>query len=194
MPTIIPPGYGEVTTNITSGHTGRICHNVFGVDLTGVPSQAALDLLSTTYGTAYQEVLSTDGSYDGLTLLIGQDGGEPTVMESVAGALPGVLSSPLGSPQVQGLVAKRGAAASRQARGRTFLPDVPESMVDQGGNLDSTYLGNAQDFADEVIAGLLVGTFSGMVILHSTVRTPDPVTSYIAQSRVATLRTRYDRS
>jgi hypothetical protein len=76
-----------------------------------------------------------------------------------------------------------------------FIHDVPDSQCDDAGNLNSTAVGLLQDIAIVWDSAIGVGALVGdPVILHSVVGAPTPITSMVAETKVATLRRRYPRS
>jgi len=192
MPVIIPPGFGEVTFHSTV-NSGKAINTVYGVVLGSVPTQTELNTLSTAFGAPWTNILSTNSAYVGCRLLIGQDGGPPTILESVSGAGAGGRGSAMCPPQVQHLIRKGTNIASRQGIGRTFVPDVVEGNVTDTGVINSTEQTLCQTFATAVFAALLAGAFDGMCLLHSDSREPDVVESYVTETKVATLRRRFVR-
>jgi len=188
----IPPGFAQITLKLKNA-TGHACVNLVGVRLSGPPTQVNLNSFSTTVGAPYTNVLSTSGRYDGLRILIGQDGGPPTVMESTSGSGAGGRGGAMSPPQVQHLIKKGTAFATREGVGRLFIPDVLESEVDQAGVLTALEIALVGTLATAIGTACTASVFTGQYLLHSTGRAPDPVTSFTAQPKAATLRRRYDR-
>lgn len=192
---VIPPGFGQLIIKTNSIAHAFAHTNEVGVTLTDVPTQANLNTLCTALAVPYKAYLNSGSTFIGCKLLIGQDG-PPTFLESVSGAGNGARSAALCPPQVQIVCAKKTSLASRKGRGRIFLQDVGETDVDDGGTVSGTSLTKAQDICNALEA---LGTTSGLavfgatVILHSDDTDPTPVTSFLAESKVGTLRRRFPR-
>lgn len=191
MTVIIPPGYSEISVHFVASGSGRACTSVFGMKDDDVLTQSVVDSISTAMAAAYKPVLGTSGSYVGLRVLEGQDGGVPLIWESAAGAGLGTKAGALLTPQTMALIRKGTGLATRQGIGRTFLPDVVDSHANDNGGLTSAGITLYSTFANAVLAALFA---SSTVILHTTSRVPDVVASYAVESKVATLRPRYPRA
>lgn len=85
------------------------------------------------------------------------------------------------------LMSKRSGLAGRENRGRMFMPPflLEESSVNQAGEFT---VGNLQDSANDFLVQLALGI--PMVILHTGVETPTPVTTLVVRGRLATQRRR----
>lgn len=191
---MIPPGYIQWTVNFRPGSTGRLCHSVFGVKVASPPTQSDVDAVSTTLSGIYRGFVKTPGRYDGSRILIGQDGGDPLELNTTAGNGTGTTTTAMLTPQVMMMIRKSTALAGRKHRGRTFIPDVQESLVDSDGTIQSSLLTGYQTSASDLFSLFAAGpVFDGMVLLHTDSTVPTPVTSYTVQAKVATLRPRYER-
>lgn len=188
----LPTGHAEVTIDLTN-IAGRSCVNVFGVKVVNPIDAVAVDQLSTLMAAAYKPVLNTVSRYNGLRVLNGDDG--PGVeFSSTTGNGIGTRDEATLSPQVQALIKKTTGAAGRANRGRTFIPDVPESLVSNQGVLVSSGITLYQTLANAIFAALLSDTeWDGMEILHDSGAAPTLVTGYNVESKVATLRPRFPR-
>lgn len=195
MPILIPPGFAEVTVHFTPSGSGRACNSVFGLGLDDTWDELTFGSFSSNLSTSYKQVLHTGGHYDGLTALVGQDGGDPVVFETTEGAGNGTRTGDLAPPQVQALVKKSSATFGRKGRGRTFVPDMLESQINDDGSLTSGGLTVVGTFATQVLEAFndVILPSTGMYILHSSSTPPSLVTSYSAENKVATLRPRYVR-
>jgi hypothetical protein len=195
MPLIIPPGYAQLTVKFHAGSTGRACVSVFGVAVATPPTITDLNAFSTSLSAYYRGQIKSPGTYDGIRALIGQDGGDPVELNSVAGAGAGTTNVEMVPPQVMVLLRKTTALAGRRNRGRTFWPDLQETHVTSAGALSSTMLTSLTTTASDILSLFSAGTvFDGMVLLHATGDTdPTPVTAYTPDPMVATLRPRFDR-
>lgn len=195
MSVIIPPGFAQVSVSMVEGSTARECTNVFGVALTGPPTQAEVDTLCGDLAAAYKPWLSTGSLFSGIRVLVGQDGGDPTVLESTDGTGAGARGGDFTSPQVQALIKKTGPLAARNNIGRTFLCDVTEANLDSAGNISGAQLTLLVNTADAIQTSFgLTDPWNGIVLLHSTADEPTVVVRYAAQTKCATLRPRFPRS
>lgn len=195
MPLVIPPGYCHLAVKFKAGGTGRNCISSFGLKVASAPTQSDLDAMINSVAAQYKLIIKSPGRFEGARLLIGQDGGDPIELNSVSGAGVGSAAVASLTPQVQILVRKGTALAGRRNRGRTFWPDTPETNVQNDGTLDSALITSYQTVATDLLGIFAAGSvFDGMVLLHQTSSLiPTPVTTYQVQSKVATLRPRYER-
>jgi hypothetical protein len=191
---IIPPGYCLVQA-FYSDHAGHNCMNSCGYAYESVsnPNDEALSV-SLSLVDSYLAQLSNGSYWNGVRLLIGQDGGDPLV--GTAGAHNvGSRTGEMVPPNVQGLIRKSTAYTGRAHRGRLFVPDLEENHVSGAGILDSTALGRLAVIA---AAWANLGADSDgptdPVILHTaSSEAPTFVTGMEAQSVACTLRNRFDR-
>ncbi len=190
----IPLTYCEIEAKFRAGGSGRNCSTILGARLAAPLTQGVVDDISTELSVAYKAWLHTAGAYNGCRVLEGQIL-DALVWESTAGNGSGTKTGAMQPPQVQCLVSKRTAVAGRAHRGRSFLPDVLESHVNDDGTLSAGAITAVQAWADGVFSACVEsGALTGMVLLHAEL-TPVPtlVTSYAASTRVSTLRERYVR-
>jgi hypothetical protein len=199
-PVIIPPSFGEFTWSgfMANGRTYNVVLGYKNVGAT-TPTQnveAIADRL---------ETLWTAGCSNAQTM------GPSHVRENVGGVLMdgddgtvtvGTRATPGESPQVALLVKKLTGLAGKSFRGRSYFPFVPESEVDDAGDVDSVVLAAIQTALATFLAGMTTdGT--PMYLLHRNLidhitklpvpgSAPQPtlVTSYVAESVVATQRRR----
>jgi len=195
MAIVIPPGYAQITVKWRSGGSGRNGNTIYGVKVNDVVSQASVDTLCTVLSAPFKSIVKTPGIFIGIRVLVGQDGGPPTEFNSTSGTGTGGASVEMVPPQVQILVKKTTALSGRHNRGRSFWPDAPESNVLSDGTLQAALIASYQPVADTIKTALNTGpTWTGMVLLHETgTLTPTPVTTYLVQSKAATLRPRFVR-
>lgn len=96
-------------------------------------------------------------------------------------------------PQVAYIVQKRTAAGGRKNRGRLYMPGLPRAATnDQGEILPDNLVTLNTDWN-----GFFVDTSTGgsnPVVLHSSVLTPTPITSFNVEQLLATQRRRQRRS
>lgn len=174
------------------GHHGQNSVGYINLDASDPPG-LALDI-SLGLVDAYTDMLSDGSFFNGVRILIGQDGGEPIVGEALTHTV-GSRGGEMCPPNVQGLIRKTTALSGRHNRGRLFIPDIEEAHVSGAGNLDSSELGklaviaaawmNLGDNVDGVGATLLLHTEADPQAIQ--------LTTMEAESRVATLRRRYKR-
>lgn len=186
---VIPPGYARVFIQyeIIGGHD---CQNVIDYAVDSAPDQSDVDALSALYATPYKAQLNSGSLYQGIKVLVGNDG-DPSVLFSTSGAGVGGRGVALAAPQCMGLISKKTALAGRRNRGRIFIPNMAETNVGDLGTIDSGGL----TLLNNIAAALYItGTpWTNPVILHSDNSTPTPVTTLVAETQVATLRRRYER-
>lgn len=193
MPIVIPPGFAYVRVSITKGTTGRLMSNGHGVDLATPLTQTEVNALSTNLAGTYKPILSTGSLYNGIHIEEGQDGA-PLVWDSVSGAGAGTRTITASTtPQVQLLCDKKTALGGRKFRGRTFLPDVAESDVNDAGAVAAGTVTLLTTFCTNLLTNFSTGAYAGMVVLHSDATVPTPVTTMSADGKAATLRARYKR-
>lgn len=115
--------------------------------------------------------------------------------EDVAGGESG-----LGAPgNCAFLVQKRTGFVGRKFRGRLFLPGVYESSwINEDGTVEPTIVADLQARFDDLLgigttpnrAWTDVADISGVVLLHSSLTAPTPVSQYVVQPQLATQRRR----
>lgn len=197
MAIIIPPGFCQITTHFHAGSNNQACNNVFGAELDSPLDQTTVDEFSVALSVIYLDWLAGGATYDGLTILEGNDG-PPLLWQSFGGIGTSVNPNDTCPPNVQVIIDKKTGFSGRKFRGRTYLPDVDEENVGSDGVLDSDALLAAQAFADGITTNLSSTPFVQQVLLHTARPGPDPaptpVASYTVTPRVATLRPRFKRS
>jgi hypothetical protein len=190
---IIPPGFIEVAALYSGAGASHECQNTCGFSVTNPPDQTMADAISNAIATEYKAQLHSSDTFHGVRILIGQDG-EPTLLESVAGAGSGGRSGDLCPPQVQGLIVKRTAVTGRANRGRMFIPDMLESQVFDTGGMNGTATGLLVGIAGAWMTDVSTVTNVGdPFVLHNSSADPTQITSMTAHAKVATLRRRYER-
>ena len=160
-----------------------------GLDVTANGmSEDLLGDLAGFWADSWQNVVTEELAFVGA---ISRDGGG-TVMETTLTGRVGVAPAGVYPPNTSYLVRKISAQGGRENRGRMFIPGVPRTAATPAGVLGQTELGNLQAAADSAF-GLIDGDprVEAIVILHtSALKDPTPVTSFQAQSRLATQRRR----
>lgn len=188
---VIPPGFARVFAlfEIIGGHD---CQNVVDFAVDPNPDQSDVDAASATIGAAYKAQLNSGSLYQGLRVLVGNDG-DPTLLESTSGAGVGTRGLALCPPQTQGLITKKTALAGRRNRGRIFIPDMAESQVGDLGDINSTGQGLLDGIAAAWLSLDAAPPWLNPVILHSDGGEPTEVIDMLESIKVATLRRRYER-
>jgi hypothetical protein len=187
---IIPPGFVNVEFRMHNT-VGHACQFGWAWAVTSDPTQAHADTLSSHIGAPLTNILSTVSTYDGLRMLIGQDG-PPLELLSVNGTGAGGRGITMCPAQVQHLMDKRTGLVGRKFRGRAFIPDVSETHTGQNGIMDSTELGLIQALRTALTSGL-PSEFGQSVILHNDETEPTTVVTINTEQKVATLRRRWPR-
>lgn len=194
---IIPPGYAEAVIPITREGDDRPYVVTFGleVDLGDVDAAQIADNVLTAFAGVWRTSLPTGGNVGPATLRLGQDGGDPVIVESTV-VEPTQNGQPFCPQNVALLVQKRSGYGGRRNRGRMYFPGVTEAAVDNVGVIAPGTLAAYQALADDWLEtfGFANPGVGNMVILHSTEpATPTVVTSLRVEPMVATQRRRLRR-
>lgn len=198
MATIIPVDYcqANVVISLNSDDEPMICtFGVHAVDETNINSDLADDLM-TEFGAAFAGLVA-EGYFLEQVVLYGFNGlGPSEVHISTLARIPFTREvSPLPNNCAY-LIRKRTDAAGRRGRGRFYLPGVAEANVSPTGVLDGVLLPEANTAAAAFLTGVQALTsVQDMVVLHrseglGTEPAPTPVTSLVADTRIATQRRR----
>lgn len=188
----IPPGFGEVTVEMTIPGDAGPAYTVIGVDNSVLGSASDLDL-------AFQAILANGPGFQGLlpntvtiSKIIARYSPSLGVVE-ISESNPNIVGfdgSAPPPPQVATLFQKISGLAGRKNRGRMYLPAIQEGSIDGGGFYSGPALSALQSRSDTFLSDC-AGSSVPMVILHtSPADTPTPVVSLNAQSKVATQRRR----
>jgi hypothetical protein len=173
------------------------------------PMQTAVGVDASAAGGDYDALLSDlvdawltawSGEYSDQTTIgpyrleVGQDGGDPIIVENAA-TVPGDNSDEPLPPNCALLVRKATASGGRRNRGRMYIPGLalrpstsPAGVLDGGAfsALDS----DAAAFRIAVEASPLVGP-DGLLLFHSeSPATATPITQLLVQQKIATQRRR----
>jgi hypothetical protein len=103
------------------------------------------------------------------------------------------------SPAVSTIVKTNTNIVGRQHRGRIYLPGVPETLINEAGILDATYVNDVQTaMTNWLTAFNAVSGVGDMVLLHDEETpgdpAPDVIASLVVRSVVGTMRPRQRRS
>lgn len=196
---VIPPGFAHCANRFALVGDPEPIFVTFGLDVSGVSGDftAAAINVSTAWAAANSPLnnLSNQYTLNGIILTVGQDGGDPIIVEYSPSQAGRSSSAPM--PQnCAYLVRKRTGLGGRQHRGRLFMPGLNETLVDPAGVMSSATVAVLQGDWDAFLAA--VNDPTPMVILHSdplvgSPPAPTDVTSLPVDNRIATQRRRLRR-
>jgi hypothetical protein len=189
----IPPGFAELWLAWSTSGDAEQMFTSIGLDLaTGVtPSQTNTDALTAIARSALDDICSADYQVGGGHIIWGQDGSDIRI-DSANNLVTGLTAGSALPPNCAYLVRKLTDLGGRRARGRMFIPGVPEGTVGANGVLTGAGL-TAVNTAVLALLTNLEGNAAveGLVLFHDTAPfTPTPITSLEAQSKIATQRRR----
>ena len=194
---IIPSGYAQFNLLFSgpSLPTGAQC--TFAADVSAGPStptaagsevatilEGLTDLIAATW---------TDVDIDGILTKFGPNATGPSSV--VPSTWSGGYSSGDVLPATSYLIRKNTAMGGRQGRGRMYWPGVPNSEVDNAGNVSSGVLTDLSVAFTELYTEMAAADMP-LVLLRaagSPVTEPEPLTGLSPQSVVATQRRRQRR-
>jgi hypothetical protein len=192
---IIPANFGQVNFifNGIGVPTGaEVTMGFFRID-SGKSAADTADELGDMW-IAAQISLSMEESVDLAAVLV-KFGPNATGASALVPKTDGGASNDICNPNTAFLVRKITDDGGRAGRGRFYLPGVPSSQVDDGGQLDTTWAANLQSALDDFHTAMAASDMTP-VVLHgagSPITTPSPVTSLQLDPRVATQRRRLRR-
>jgi hypothetical protein len=193
MAVIIPPGFIQVQYLFRTGGGGKNCTNTVGYSVTAGLTQANVDTIATTIAPYYTAILNNAGAFNGVKVIVGNDGPE-TEFVSTGASVAGARSVTLAAPQIQYVISKTTALRGRKYRGRVFVGDVSETNVDNFGSLVTAEQTLVNNLASHLNSALGLGSIIGTtVILHGDSTVPTPVSGMACEAKVGTLRRRYTR-
>lgn len=190
---IVPDGYAQVHAKFLNA-AGHLCDCAWGYVITDIPDQTAIDDISDVLATAYKLVLASSSEFLGVHVEVGASPFD-LIFDSTSGAGSGTVGGDISSPQVQCLVKKVTGAAGRKNRGRMYVPDVAEAVVDQSGVINVTGRGRADLVATAFFTGVLgvAADFTVPVLLHTDATTPTVIVGFTVEVKAATQRRRLER-
>jgi len=197
MTTLIPPGFAAFSEEIIHAGSGRSAFVTGGVDVSsfGGDGEAAANATHGAFGEL-QGNLTSNATFVGATLRIGQDGGDPVVADSTAAPIVGTLAGAVQSANSAVLVSKQTALGGRKGRGRFFFPwAVTENNVDPLGVIDAEHVAGLQTSMNDFLAAF-ASNGADLVLLHQDVvgaPAPTPVTSLSVQALIGSQRRRLGR-
>lgn len=202
MPT--PVGFAEIAVEYVHFADPEPWFNVFGVelDLGNNSAQEAVDHVAAVWTTNIADALSENVIMTSVVGRVGQDGAPDIVVPSTLPEYTGTNTGAMLPQNCAALIRKNTNLGGRRGRGRFFLPAVlPEPLVTDTGQMDSTLRSFLQGIADDILLGLatpdpVTGATTPMVILHSpgqsggSVPPPTPVETLTVATTIATQRQR----
>lgn len=186
MTYVIPPGFSRVSfTYAPVSPAGSAITWGFGCAVS--PSAAIIAELMDWYEDNYVPVCNED------YVLRRMEMRNDTLVQEIVRELPGTEDAPMPAPGTSALISLSTGLPGRTNRGRVYWPGVtPEDRMNNAGQMfdaQRTLLGETfeslETYLDSVSAPL--------VVLHSSVSDPTPVTSWTVQQLTATQRRRLRR-
>lgn len=196
MPVIIPPGFSQLVTHFVFDGEPRRMLTTHAVAHASPPSVGVANGVLAAYNTYWKAEMRLTTTIEKVSFRIGQDGGDPVVVESTDAAVVGSGSGAGLPSNCAILIRKQTASGGRRNKGRLFMPGVAaEANVDQNGIASAAAVLNWQNAQDDWNdAVLLLTDIENFVILHSEApSTPTTVIGHQVQSRIATQRRRMRR-
>ncbi len=193
----IPVGALEVWFQYQLAGDAEAMYTHLAYELSGVPSQAAVDAGFTAWQLAFRSHASSGMNLAGGHVLIGDSGGSIRFDSSITGIV-GTGTGTLVPQNTAYIIRKTTASGGRRNRGRMYVPGVLEGVVSEAGVLAGATITALNASAATLKPGGAVHTAFGFlgdpVILHdSGSQTPTPITDLGAQLLVGTQRRRLRR-
>lgn len=197
---IIPPGFAEVSMNITRGGDPDPYSITFGIEIDEAPyTPSHLANLVTAFHAEVDQLMWDSERFSSAVARVGQDGEDPLVVE-VALDLDGADGAQRLPPNCAVLVKKLTTLGGRRGRGRFYWPSIDEDSVNSVGLLASgtvTAYQNAFDAAFTAMVDTSPDTnVSQVVLLHSqevpgpAAPVPTPLTGFLVDPLLSTQRRR----
>lgn len=193
MPTI-PPGYVQI--NHVHSHPAADGEVVVtpAFAITGGFSETAATAAYNAWATEMMPLLASSLTFLGVTAYVGQDGGDPTIVEHfpvspTSGGDTGI-ATPINTAY---LVRKSTGLGGRRNRGRMYIPGVLADELGDDATITTTKFAALQLAVNDWLAAVVaIANVDEMVILHQglTPGTPTPVVSLTLEEKVATQRGR----
>lgn len=201
MALIIPPGFAQaVYRHRRSGDTEDML-TTCGHEIDSASGANAEDIANDLANAWIANIVpgySGPTTFVGCDVYVGQDGPDPLVVTSSVAAVAGPNSNALAPQNCAVLVRKRTDAAGRRGRGRMYIPEVPESSVNDVGTLDSGFVAAVNSRFDawrDFLVGGVGARLYPPVVLHRSEGIgeeppPTPITAFVCETRIATQRRR----
>nr|CRY96733.1 hypothetical protein [uncultured prokaryote] len=192
MSIVIPPGFGQCTVSFRSSTGTQPFVNTFGVSIDTVEEpQTLANLVMGAWAAHFIPEQADAIAMTGVSIAIGQDGGDPVVGESNLAESEGDRSGAIPPLAMAPIIRKQTALGGRTGRGRMFLVGaLTETEVDGNGQVDSTRRAALITAAGDFRTALATADLP-MVLLHSSgAIDPTPVTSLGLSNLVGWIRGR----
>lgn len=195
MPYQIDDDRGLFVVKYTNSATGNHDSIRFGLELVTPLNQADMDRLSNVFRDNLKVMVDSGWSIGPCSLLYQTVGLRLTLENTATEA--GTATAAVYSPDnVSVIISKKSLFAGRSGRGRVYFPPVPESLVDEAGQLDSTYVSDLQTQATTLLGAVNAdASVVNMVILHEEGSTLAnyTVASLLVRNTIGTVRKRIRR-
>lgn len=186
MSQIIPPGFYQAT--FIHHFTGRTdeADVVIGFDFTGDPGVSDLLALSVAWrlNMIVPALLTSNVTYDGVRLATG----EGTILAQSDSYVAGNTGNPA-PPNCAYLARKLTGEPGRTQRGRSYLPGVGETAIDDAGVLTLGTLTALQGALEDFVSDANTAGWTP-VLLHSQPGLAPTPFAYSIDTRIATQRKR----
>lgn len=189
---IIPDGFGQLTIGFSGLNAPTGAAVTLGLDVPGGSTPA--DVLDDIEGLF--EGLVESQSVSSLILSsarvkFGPDATGPFVERAYN--LPGNQGADAASPNTAILVSKVTAFGGREGRGRLFWPGISDFSLDADGTIGAGSLAQYQTAWDTFFTGLGLANAPAFLLHSDSANTPDAITEFVVQAKVATQRRRLRR-
>lgn len=192
---IIPPGYVEAHVRMDFVGDTEPMFTSCGFRVAAPPfTQADADDLIGSMVATFVNATSTDVSFPGGYVLVGNDGDDGRFDVAFTTVLDGDDGSTCLPQNTALLIQKRSGLTGRRNRGRMFLPGVPRNRVADNGVVEASWVAaRTADYATW-LDGFATANVDQAVILHSEApATPAVISSFAVAPLVATQRRRLRR-
>lgn len=192
---LIPVDYAQVNVFMPVSQYPYVPQCTFGVDtreFVGTTTEFA-EAIYDIWSTEWAGFLTSNVTFDKVRVKYGPNATGPA--EEFGGSASGAVSGESVEPSVAALVTKNTSLGGRQGRGRFYLPGMPESYLNPGGDLTSTGMLQGQSCADAWLAAMNTANIPP-VLLHgvgTSDTTPEEITSLTLQGRYGSQRRRNRR-
>lgn len=189
MTLVIPPGFAQAALRFRLSGDPEVMITTCGISVAGNGQAEALALRNAFIASVDNPNFNAGWTFIGTRLLVGQDGGPPTVVESPVNYIGTGPSNGLPN-NCSYLVRKQTDRGGRQGRGRMYFPWIlgSEGDVDQRGLIAGPLVGGLQAVID-----FIFGEVNPFLLHDSTSpgsAVPDAVTAFIVDGQIATQRRR----
>lgn len=196
MPT--PPGFADMSVQLTLTGFTRPAYITFGVDPTATDPVQVCDAVSGTIQlpNSLLSILDAQVTVSQIRCSLGTDGGEDLVGQTNPGHI-GTSNVSAVPPNCAVLVHKSTSRGGRRGRGRLFIPwAVSETNVEESGLITTATVNTMQTAMNNWLTGMATAQVP-MVLLHGQGITapgaPNLVTTLTVDKLISTQRRRLGR-